>query len=140
VSIAPQDQLKEFTIRRLQKYGIPYDEYLLDKAERVRRYLEDFGELSPVAVAVELSEAERQAIKEIVGVAESARDGEEVQSAIFDAARRRGIDPPELFKKIYLLLLDRPHGPRLGPYLFDVGPQRLREALLRLSSRSHSQN
>jgi lysyl-tRNA synthetase class 1 len=140
VSIAPQDQLKEFTIRRLQKYGIPYDEYLLDKAERVRRYLEDFGELSPVAVAVELSEAERQAIEEIVGVAEGARDGEEVQSAIFDAARRRGIDPPELFKKIYLLLLDRPHGPRLGPYLFDVGPQRLREALLRLSSRSHAQN
>jgi lysyl-tRNA synthetase class 1 len=140
VPFAPREQFRDIVAKRLKKYGLASDEYLLDKAERVRRYLESFGELPEAVVAVELNEAEREAIEEILASLESAKDGEEVQSSIFSAARSRGISPPELFKRIYMLLLGRPSGPRLGPYLFDIGPQRLREALLRLPAGGEPKN
>ncbi len=42
---------------------------------------------------------------------------EEVQNAIFEIARRNELKEAEFFKIIYQLLLGKPRGPRLGPFL-----------------------
>ncbi len=134
-SLAPGENVREFVEKRLRRYGYKVDEYLLGKAEKARLYALDFGAVPRVKVQVELEENEREAIQALIERAGRAVDGEEVQAAIFEEARRRGINPPQLFSKIYLLLLGRPNGPRLGPYLFDIGVDRLREALADLSSK-----
>jgi lysyl-tRNA synthetase class 1 len=134
-SLAPSENVREFVEKRLRRYGYRVDEYLLQKAEKARLYALDFGAVPRVKVQVELEEREKEAIQALIERAGRAADGEEVQAAIFEEARRRGINPPQLFSKIYLLLLGRPSGPRLGPYLFDIGVDRLREALADLSSK-----
>lgn len=133
-SVAPAENLREFLEKRLQRYGYKVDEYLLEKAEKARLYAMDFGEVPRAKVKIELEDSEREAIQAIIERVGRAADGEEVQAAIFEEARRRGINPPQLFSKIYLLLLGRPSGPRLGPYLFDIGADRLSEALASISS------
>ncbi|MCS7145738.1 MAG: lysine--tRNA ligase [Nitrososphaerota archaeon] len=129
VEFAPPEKIGEFVAKRLQRYGYRVDEYLLEKAERVRDYLETFGGLQRGRALVELNEVERTAIESLLGRMSVASNGEEVQAAIFEEARRAGINPPDFFAKLYLILLGKPSGPRLGPYLFDIGPQRLRDAL-----------
>ena len=42
---------------------------------------------------------------------------EETQYEIFEMAKRRDIKPGKLFKTTYLLLLGKPRGPKLGPFL-----------------------
>lgn len=126
---APREGYGEFVAKRLQRYGYRVDDYLLGKAEKVRIYVETFGELERGKTPVELSEAERNAIESLLNRITAATSGEEIQAAIFEEARRAGINPPDFFAKLYLMLLGRPSGPRLGPYLFDIGPQRLRDAL-----------
>lgn len=133
-SLAPSEDVRGFVEKRLRRYGYRVDEYLLEKAEKARLYALDFGAVPRAKARVELEEAEREAIQALIERTSRAADGEEVQAAIFEEARRRGINPPQLFSKIYLLLLGRPNGPRLGPYLFDIGAGRLREALAELSS------
>ncbi|MEM4298534.1 MAG: hypothetical protein QW815_09235, partial [Nitrososphaerota archaeon] len=134
-SLVPSENAREFVEKRLRRYGYRVDEYLLEKAEKAKLYALDFGAVPRVKVQVELEEREKEAIQALIERAGRAADGEEVQAAIFEEARRRGINPPQLFSKIYLLLLGRPSGPRLGPYLFDIGADRLREALASLSSK-----
>jgi len=129
VQFAPPERFREFVEKRLQRYGYKVDDYLLEKSERVRLYLEAFGALERGRVSAKLSEAERRAIESLLNRVSTATSGEEVQAAIFEEARKAGISPPDFFSKLYLILLGRPSGPRLGPYLYDIGTQRLREAL-----------
>jgi len=131
-SVAPPGDLRGFLEKRLRAYGYRLDEYLLEKAEKARLYALDFGQAAEPAVRVELTPVEWEAIESLAERVERASDGEEVQAAIFEEARKRGIDPPLFFSKVYLILLGRPSGPRLGPYLYDVGAERLRSALSRL--------
>lgn len=73
---------------------------------------------------VELTEIEKDAIKDLVERIKAAKDSEEVQSAIFEIARKHGIGIKKFFKKLYLIFLGRDSGPRLGPYLWDLGKER----------------
>ena len=73
---------------------------------------------------VELTSAEREAVKDLAERIKAAESPEEVQSAIFEAARSHGIEVKNFFKKLYLMFLGRDRGPRLGPYLWDLGKER----------------
>ncbi len=65
------------------------------------------------------------AVAEVAEAINNAGSPEELQSAIFEAARRNGLDPPELFKTLYRLLLGQESGPRLGVFILeDYGRER----------------
>ena len=44
-----------------------------------------------------------------------------LQTKIFEVARSNNIEPKDFFKLLYAILLDAERGPRLGPYIIDVG-------------------
>ena len=64
----------------------------------------------------------------------SLKDPQEIQTLIFDTARSSGLEPSELFKAIYRLLLGVERGPRLGPYILDIGPAKVAERFRRAAS------
>ncbi|MEM2602338.1 MAG: hypothetical protein QXW19_05215, partial [Candidatus Bathyarchaeia archaeon] len=72
---------------------------------------------------------ERRAIGELIALIRSERDEAKIQGAIFDIARRNGLDPKDFFKILYRILLGVPYGPRLGPYLVAMGKENVAEAL-----------
>lgn len=125
-SCAPKDDKIGFVISRLRRYGYPIDDSVIERVKMVINYVEDFGSLVS-RPKVELSDAERAAIEEVIEALKDLKSPNEVHHKIFDAARSRGLDPPELFKKFYLLLIGRTSGPRLGPYLFDLGYERVKK-------------
>ena len=51
----------------------------------------------------------------------STEDPDVIQSSIFKIARTNGIKPGRFFRILYLILLGIEYGPRLGPYLIDMG-------------------
>ena len=124
---APEDKGREFVVSRLRKYGYEIDERAEEKIRLALNYAADLGvvERKPV----KLSDQERKAILELIEEIEAAESAEEVQSAIFQAARNNGLSPRSFFKVLYQIFLGRDRGPRLGPYIWDLGKSRAVEIL-----------
>lgn len=56
---------------------------------------------------------------------------EEIENAIFEIARRHGIEPRRFFEILYTILIGAPEGPRLSRYILAMGIENVIEALQR---------
>ncbi|MCD6591851.1 MAG: lysine--tRNA ligase, partial [Thaumarchaeota archaeon] len=124
---APEDKRLEFVVSRLRRYGYQIDRRAEEKIRLAINYAKDFGAVE--REKVELSESERKAISELIERIREAADADEIQSSIFEVARRNGLSPKNFFKKLYQIFLGRDRGPRLGPYIWDLGKDRALEIL-----------
>ncbi|PUA31888.1 MAG: lysine--tRNA ligase [Candidatus Terraquivivens tikiterensis] len=129
---APRGKAEEFVISRLLKYGYKVDDEVLRRLKLAMNYAQRFGRVE--RGLVELSENERAAVRQLASKILEVKSPEELQHSIFELARSNGIEPQQFFKKLYEIFLGIPRGPRLGPYLFDIGKDealRLLEPYLR---------
>ena len=78
-----------------------------------------------------INEKERKAIVDLSPKLVTASDPQAIQALIFDTARANGLEPSDFFKVLYRALLGVERGPRLGPYISDVGPLKVAEKLMR---------
>jgi lysyl-tRNA synthetase class 1 len=134
VKMAPQDCLNEFLTEKLQSYRYlqknqQVDAALASRVEYALNWVQDFEEIKETPVT--LSEAEKTAVTDLVNVLEAADDSDEIQNAIFNAAKTNGLKPGAFFKTLYLILMGAPQGPRLGPYILAMGKQNVVAALRR---------
>ncbi|RLG01318.1 MAG: lysine--tRNA ligase [Thaumarchaeota archaeon] len=125
--IAPEDKRLDFVVDRLRRYGYEIDERALQKIKLAINYALDMGVVK--RELVELTESEKNAVKDLAERIKVAESSEDVQSAIFEIARKHGIGVKQFFKKLYLVFLGKDHGPRLGPYLWDLGKERALQIL-----------
>jgi lysyl-tRNA synthetase class 1 len=59
------------------------------------------------------------------------QEPDKIQNAIFNVAKKHGMQPARFFKTVYMILLGVPQGPRLGPYILAMGKQNVVDALNR---------
>jgi lysyl-tRNA synthetase class 1 len=86
-----------------------------------RSWVEDFER--PEVKEVRITEAEKVVLREFIKALRAAKTGDEVQTAVFEVARANNLSPSRLFKILYQLILGRSYGPRLGPYVMQVGKE-----------------
>ena len=136
-------------LERLKKYGLIKDQnfsdtILLNKISLAMNWVTDNIDSDEIGNdqsenRLSLSDEQRLIIKEIVSdleILESKSikqhsDGviqvdnevlsQEVQSIIFNYAKKHGFQPKEVFKLFYNLLINADRGPRLGNYIVDLG-------------------
>jgi lysyl-tRNA synthetase class 1 len=138
VKMAPKECLKEFLTDKLQSYRYLSKNQQVD-ADLARRiaytlnWVQDFEEIKETAL--NLTETEEKAIKDLVNVLETVDKPEEIQNAIFHAAKTNGLKPSVFFKTLYLILMGASQGPRLGPYILAMGKQNVVNALRRALSK-----
>jgi lysyl-tRNA synthetase class 1 len=138
VKMAPQECLNEFLTEKLQSYRYLQKNQQVDAdlARRVKyalNWVQDFEEIKETPV--KLTEAEKTAVTDLINVLETADDSDEIQNAIFHAAKTNGLKPGAFFKTLYLILMGAPQGPRLGPYILAMGKQNVVSALRRALSK-----
>ncbi len=138
VKMAPQDCLNEFLTDKLQSYRYlqKNQQVEADLAQRVEyalNWVQDFEEIKETQV--NLTEAEKKAVKHVVDVLEVANEPDEIQNAIFNAAKTNSIKPSAFFKILYSILIGAPQGPRLGPYILAMGKQNVVAALRRATKK-----
>jgi len=129
--IAPPEKPVEYVLKKLQSYRLisekDIDQQLLQKIEMARNWaIEVKGEVANV----KLNDRQRKAVAELVERIKMATSAEQVQNAIFETAKSNSIDVPAFFSLLYMILLGSDRGPRLGPYIFDVGKDRVAQMLL----------
>ena len=138
VKMAPKECLNEFLTEKLQSYRYlqknqQVDADLAKRVEYALNWVQDFEEIKETPV--NLTEAEKAAVTDIVNVLDAADESDEIQNAIFNAAKTNGLKPGAFFKTLYLILIGAPQGPRLGPYILAMGKQNVIAALRRALSK-----
>jgi len=132
--VAPKGSETEYITEKLREYGYLQEKEQLSSNlhERIQYALnwnQDFAEIRETTI--KLSEKEREAIEELIQTLQTEANADQIQSAIFDAARKRGVQPSQFFKTLYVILLGTPAGPRLGPYIVSMERQNVVDALKR---------
>jgi len=132
--IAPKGTEIDFIVEKLRDYGYlqqgqQADEDLKKRIEYALNWVRDFEEIRETAIS--LNEGERKAIGELIEVLKVENEGEKIQNAIFNTAKKHGLQPSGFFKTLYTILIGVPQGPRLGPYILAMGKQNVIDALER---------
>jgi len=132
--VAPKDGETQYILEKLREYGYlkEKEELIPNLQERVQYALNwnhDFAEIKETKK--ELSEAERAAVQELAQILHADLNADQVQTAVFNTARKHNIQPSQFFRTLYTILLGTPAGPRLGPYIVAMGRQNVVNALER---------
>jgi lysyl-tRNA synthetase class 1 len=139
VKMAPKDCVNDYVAEKLQSYGYLQKSQALDANLKQRidytlSWIRDFEEIKETDVT--LTSEEKKAISELITELETEEEPDKIQNAIFNAAKNNGIQPSGFFKTLYKILMGAPQGPRLGPYVLDMGKQNVIAALKRVVSKS----
>jgi len=138
VKMAPKECLNEFLTEKLQSYRYlqknqQVDADLEKRVKYTLNWVQDFEEIKETPV--NLTEAEKTAVTSIISVLEVTDESDEIQNAIFNAAKTNGLKPSAFFRTLYLILMGAPQGPRLGPYILAMGKRNVVAALRRALSK-----
>jgi lysyl-tRNA synthetase class 1 len=132
--VAPQGSEEAFIADRLRGYGVLQKSETLDEGLKKRisyalNWIKDFEEIKEAPAS--LSEKERMAVSELIEILQREEESEKLQNAVFEVAKKNGVQPAVFFKTIYSILIGVPQGPRLGPYILAMGKQNVISALNR---------
>ena len=134
VKMAPKECLNEFVTEKLQSYRYlqknqQIDSELEKRVEYALNWVGDFEEIKETPV--NLTETEEKAVADLVNVLKDVDEPDEIQNAIFNAAKTNGLKPGAFFRTLYSILMGAPQGPRLGPYILAMGKPNVIAALQR---------
>ncbi|MEM4246506.1 MAG: lysine--tRNA ligase, partial [Candidatus Bathyarchaeia archaeon] len=128
--VAPTGREKEFIIRKLTQYGIPCEKDPEEISRRIAyalNWVRDFR----VETRMEspLTGAEKNALETLIKGLKDCDSEEAIQNLAFKAAKEAGVPSKRFFQIVYMRLLNKPSGPKLGPYIASLGIEKAVERL-----------
>ncbi|MHB8565918.1 MAG: lysine--tRNA ligase [Nitrososphaerales archaeon] len=131
--VAPEGNPVEYIAKRLMDYRVAkkIDDNLRKRIEYALRWAKEF---SLAESGIKLDEKERKTLSDFASQLKLIKDPEAIQTLIFDVARAHGMEPSAFFKIIYKALIGMERGPRLGPYITDIGMAQVAEKLSRIAT------
>jgi len=85
-------------------------------------YADDCGEGRGVELRID--GPVKAALGRLVEVLDGADGPEDMQNAVYEAARENGVAPRDFFRVLYQIILGTDRGPKIGPFIQDIGPDR----------------
>ncbi len=128
-SVARDEGRTDYVVNRLKSYGLIKEKSddLVSRIQLAGNWADDFGGFEKAEVTV--GDAERRALVELIDLIRREGDPKILQTNIFEIARRNGLEPKDFFRLLYNILVGADKGPRLGPYIVDVGRDKIAEVL-----------
>jgi lysyl-tRNA synthetase class 1 len=124
-----REQRNQHVIKKLIEYGT-IKESTPEIEELVRlagNYADDFDK--PSKVEVQLDETTKKAIKNLVDILSSENEPVDLQNTIYQIAKNGGLQPKDFFKTLYQIILASDRGPKIGPFIIDIGRKKVAQAL-----------
>ena len=122
-----------------------------NRTERITKKLEDYGviknskpeieELINLAgnfadefdhqekIQMDLDDSAKKALRILVDILSAEKDPEDIQNAIYQIAKSNEVQPKDFFKILYQIILGTPRGPKIGPFISDIGRKKVAQTL-----------
>ncbi len=130
-SLAPEESTEDYVVKRLRSYGM-VQEVSKDLQSRIgwaSRWARREG--AAPQERFEFPGPVEKALAEFAAKVPDCKSAEEIQGLAFEAIKRNKLKPADFFPAIYSILVGSEMGPRLGPYVIDLGTKRVAEKLKR---------
>ena len=78
---------------------------------------------------IDLDDITRKALGELVQILESGEEIEDLQNSIYQIAKSNEIPPKDFFRILYQIILSANQGPKIGPFILDIGKTKVAKTL-----------
>jgi len=80
-------------------------------------------------IEIEIDSNTKKALSELTSLLSDDKEIEDIQNSIYQIAKGNGIEPRDFFKVLYQILLSTTKGPKIGPFILDIGRKNVAEKL-----------
>ncbi|MFB5631240.1 MAG: lysine--tRNA ligase [Nitrosopumilaceae archaeon] len=80
-------------------------------------------------VNLQIDEITKKALKELVQVLEAEDEPDDLQNTIYQIAKKNNVQPRDFFKILYQIILSTSRGPKIGPFILDIGRKKVAQSL-----------
>lgn len=129
LKIAPEKNQIDFVIEKLREYKhlrkvtVSERKYLESRLNLIKNWVEDF--VKTEGEKIELNEKEEMLVRNLVSVIEKESDADKIQTKTFEIIKNSGMKVGDGFKTIYRILFNSDTGPKIGPYVIEVGKEEI---------------
>jgi len=125
-SISPSENRLDYVLKKLKSYRLIEEpnQTLEFKIDLAFNWANDLS--SSDSINVEISDEYKNPLLWLKQNLTSEKSPDEVQNIIFETSRKFNVKPRDFFKILYVILLNTERGPKLGPYIVDLGVDRVK--------------
>ena len=78
---------------------------------------------------VDIDSTTKKAIGELAKLLSNEEEIDDLQNAIYQIAKRNQIEPKDFFRTLYQIILSTTKGPKIGPFITDIGRKKISDKL-----------
>jgi lysyl-tRNA synthetase class 1 len=124
-----KEKRTELVMKKLIDYGVlknpePQIEDLITMAGN---YADDFD--LQEKVEVQIDDATKKALRELADLLEADDEPDDLQNTIYQIAKKNNVQPKDFFKILYQIILSTNRGPKIGPFILDIGRKKVSQTL-----------
>lgn len=124
-----QERRNERVMKKLLDYGV-----IKSPESEIEKLIEIAGNFSDEfdqqeKIQVNLNDAAKKALKILVDALGAKEEPEDIQNTIYQIAKSNGVQPKDFFKILYQIILGTSRGPKIGPFISDIGRKQVAQTL-----------
>jgi len=119
---------------KLIDYGTIKEEGKDDVEELIKlagNYSDDFEETKIPATKITVDDSSKVALKQLADLLQKDETPEDLQNSIYSIAKENQVQPKDFFKILYQIILSKDRGPKIGPFIEDIGKKKVADAIYR---------
>jgi len=126
--IFKEDRIQHVT-KKLLDYGTikNVDPQIEELIVLAGNFADDFD--TQQKIEINLDNTIKKALKEIADFLSAENEQQDIQNSIYQISKANNIEPKDLFKTLYQIILSTDRGPRIGPFINDIGRKKIAQTL-----------
>ena len=129
-----KDNRIERVSSKLIDYGTIKEEGKNDVEELIKlagNYSDDFEETKIPATKITVDDSSKVALKQLADLLQKDETPEDLQNSIYSIAKENQVQPKDFFRILYQIILSKDRGPKIGPFIEDIGKKKVADAISR---------
>ena len=129
-----KDNRVERVTSKLIDYGTIKEKGNMDVEELIKlagNYSDDFEETKIPATKITVDVSSKVALKQLADLLQKDETPEDLQNSIYSIAKENQVQPKDFFKILYQIILSKDRGPKIGPFIEDIGKKKVADAIYR---------
>jgi len=129
-----KDDRVERVTSKLIDYGTIKEEGKDSVKELIKlagNYSDDFEETKIPATKITVDDSSKVALKQLADLLQKDETPEDLQNSIYSIAKENQVQPKDFFKILYQIILSKDRGPKIGPFIEDIGKKKVADAIYR---------
>ncbi len=78
---------------------------------------------------IDLDDSAKKALKILTDALDADKEPEDIQNTIYQIAKSNDVQPKDFFKILYQIILGTSRGPKIGPFISDIGRKQVAKTL-----------